>query len=229
MQHHAPRLQSERSTELQKIYAVRFSGLEAYRDKVWRVLIADFFSRWIEPTYSVLDLGCGYGEFINNIAAANKFAMDLNPGARERLSPEISFLHQSCSDRWPIGDDSVDLVFSSNFFEHLPAKEALQETLLEAKRCLKPGGRLIALGPNVRLISGAYWDFFDHHLALTDLSLAEAFIMAGLQVEYARAKFLPYSMSQGFRPPLWTVKAYLKAPLLWKVFGRQFLVVGRKI
>ena len=30
----------------------------------------------------VLDLGCGYGEFINNVSCTKKFAMDLNPTAR---------------------------------------------------------------------------------------------------------------------------------------------------
>ncbi len=220
--------QSETQAELERIYSVRFSGAEAYRNSVWSVLVNSFFSRWIRPEDSVLDLGCGYCEFINNVTAAQKFGMDLNPTARERMARGSRLFEQDCSAPWPLPDDSLDLVFSSNFFEHLPSKAALQATLIECYRCLKPGGRVIALGPNVKLLSGNYWDFFDHHLPLTELSLSEALIMAGYKIELARARFLPYTMSQGFHPPIWTLRLYLKVPVLWKLFGRQFLVVGRK-
>jgi hypothetical protein len=52
--------------------------------------------------------------------------------------------------------------------------------------------------------------------------------MAGFTVETAIPKFLPYSMSQGFQPPIWTLRLYLSLPFAWKLFGRQFLVIGRK-
>jgi SAM-dependent methyltransferase len=220
--------QSETQSGLEKIYSVRFSGLEAYRNNVWTVLVNQFFSRWISPEDSVLDLGCGYCEFINNVSAAQKFAMDLNPSARERVSRATRLIEQDCSAPWPLPDDSLDIVFSSNFFEHLPSKAALQATLVEAYRCLKPGGHLIAIGPNVKLLSGAYWDFFDHHLPLTELSLSEGLVMAGYKIDRVLARFLPYTMSQGFRPPIWALRLYLKIPFVWKLFGRQFLVVGKK-
>jgi SAM-dependent methyltransferase len=220
--------QSEAQAELERIYSIRFAGLEAYRDKVWSVLVNEFFSRWIKPEDSVLDLGCGYGEFINNVTAARKFAMDLNPSARGRVARDTRFIEQDCSASWPLPDDSLDLVFSSNFFEHLPSKAALQATLLEAYRCLKPGAHLIAIGPNVKLLSGEYWDFFDHHLPLTELSVSEALVMAGYKTDLALARFLPYTMSKGFRPPVWTLRLYLKLPVVWRFLGRQFLVIGRK-
>ncbi len=71
---------------------------------------------------TVLDLGCGYGEFINTIRCRNKYAMDLNPDAPRFLSQDITFLHQDCSRRWQLPDASLDVVFTSNFFEHLPDK-----------------------------------------------------------------------------------------------------------
>jgi len=220
--------ESEFQRELEKIYSVRFTGIEDYRNRVWRVLVAEFFSRWIAPQSTVLDLGCGYGEFINNLAAGQKFAMDLNPAAREHLHTQVQLIEQDCSRAWPLQNDSLDVVFTSNFFEHLHTKAALQGTLLEAQRCLRPGGRLITLGPNVKYLSGSYWDFFDHHLPLTELSLSEAMVMAGLEIEQAIPKFLPYTMCQGIRPPIWTLRAYLKFPLAWKFFGKQFLVISRK-
>jgi SAM-dependent methyltransferase len=224
----SPITQPHSQEELQTIYAARFSGIEEYRLQVWQILVSKFFSQWIRPEHSILDLGCGYGEFSNTVPAAHKFAMDLNPDARNRLTPEVQLFQQDCSQPWPLQDSTLDVVFTSNFFEHLPEKQLLQATLAEAFRCLKPGGRLIALGPNVKFLPGQYWDFFDHHIALTELSLAEVMGMCGYQMEKVIPKFLPYSMSQGSRPPLWTLKLFLKVPTLWNIFGRQFLVIGRK-
>ena len=114
---------TESASDLQKIYSARFSGQQAYRTHVWQILTHSFFSRWIRPTDTVLDLGCGYGEFSNNIPALT---------------------------------------------------------------------------------------------------------MTGFKVEEKIAKFLPYSMSQGSQPPLWMLRLYLKVPLLWKIAGRQFLVIARR-
>ena len=52
-------------------------------------------------------------------------------------------------------------MFTSNFFEHLPDKAALERTLLNAKRSLRSGGKLVMMGPNIKYVPGAYRDFFD--------------------------------------------------------------------
>ncbi len=207
---------------------MRFQGNAAYRIAVWRILTRAFFSRWISPSNTILDLGCGWGEFINQINATRKYGMDLNPDSPGKLAPDVTFLSQDCSASWALPDESLDVVFSSNFFEHLPGKDSLGRTLGEAFRCLKPGGRIICLGPNIKFLPGSYWDFWDHHLALTEASLGEGLRLAGFAIEQAFARFLPYSMSQGFTPPLVLLRIYLRCPFLWRFFGKQFLVVGRK-
>jgi SAM-dependent methyltransferase len=78
--------------DLSRIYAQRFSSQLAYRNRVWRILVADFFSKYIPENASVLDLGCGYGEFINHVRAASKFGMDLNPDTPAHLNPDVFFL-----------------------------------------------------------------------------------------------------------------------------------------
>ena len=215
-------------TELQRIYQQRFDAQVAYRNAVWQVLTGSFFQRWVPADGAVLDLGCGYGEFINNIRAGRKYGMDLNPNAPRHLAAGIQFFEQDCSKPWPLAEGTLDVVFTSNFFEHLPDKATLARTLREARRCLKPGGVLIALGPNIRRVPGQYWDFWDHYLCLTELSLGEGMQTVGFEVPTRIASFLPYTMSGKLRYPLWMLKLYLALPFVWPVFGHQFLVVGRK-
>ncbi len=214
--------------ELSKIYHRRFIRTAAYRNRVWQVLTRDFFNRWVKPDASVLDLGCGYGEFINNIAAGRKFAMDLNPDAPAHLAKNIEFLHQDCSAPWPIADNSLDIVFTSNFFEHLPDKECLSRTLRQTLRSLKPGGQLIALGPNIKYLHGEYWDFYDHHVYLTETSLGEAMEVEGYEIDVIEPRFLPFTMVKAPEYPMFFVQLYIALPWLWKFSGRQFLLVARK-
>jgi SAM-dependent methyltransferase len=213
-------------TELARIYRLRFEKNQAYRQQVWQVLVARFFQKYVRPSDAVLDLGCGYGEFINQIRCGARFGMDLNPESPRHLAAGITFLPQDCSEPWALPDGELDLVFTSNFFEHLPSKSALAKTLDQAHRCLKPGGRLIALGPNIKYVPGAYWDFWDHYLELTELSLSEGLRNHGFEIERCVPKFLPYTMANAPQYPLILLRLYLALPLAWKILGRQFLLVA---
>lgn len=212
--------------KLDEIYQRRFAGDLAYRNRVWRVLTTAFFSRYIGPGDTVLDLGCGYGEFINNISCARRIGMDANPDSAKHLQSDVEMLEQDCSSEWGLPADSLDVVFTSNLLEHLPNKGAVEATLHNAYRCLKPGGRFVALGPNVKYVGGRYWDFWDHHLPITEASLAEALEISGFSVQQSIPRFLPYSMSGGQRYPDALIRLYLAIPPAWKVAGRQFLVVA---
>lgn len=215
--------------ELQSIYEHRFSAMRSYRTTVWQVLTSAFFQKYVAPGATVLDLGCGYGEFINHIRCGRKLGMDLNPRSPEFLAKDVRFLQQDCSLRWDLPDASLDVVFTSNFFEHLPDKLSLRNTLREAHRCLKPGGRLIAMGPNIKYVPGSYWDFWDHFLCLTEMSLGEGLENNGYHVVESIPRFLPYSMVNAPRYPVALLRAYLALPGLWPWFGKQFLVVAERI
>lgn len=213
--------------ELRQIYGDRFAGKTAYRSRVWSVL-APYFGRWIPSGGAVLDLGAGYCEFINRADAAVKYAMDLNPDVHQQAAPGVTVLQQDCSEPWPLPEGALDAVFTSNFLEHLPDKAAVRVVLSNAYRCLKPGGLFIALGPNSKYLPGAYWDFFDHYVALTDLSLTEALTNCGFEIEKCTARFLPYTMSHGRQYPIWVLRLYLALPIAWRIFGKQFLIIAKR-
>jgi SAM-dependent methyltransferase len=218
----------ELQDQLRREYDRRFAARQDYRYRVWTILTERFFQRYVDSTATVLELGCGWGEFINQIRAGAKYGMDLNPSSPSRLNADVEFLHQDCSQPWPLAEGSLDVVFTSNFFEHLPDKASLGRTLAESRRCLRSGGRIICLGPNIRALHGSYWDFWDHYLPLTERSLEEGLELAGFRIAECRGRFLPYTMSRERQAPLWAVSLYLKLPLLWGIVGRQFLVVAVK-
>ncbi len=214
--------------ELEKIYEARFRQNRAYRAQIWSVLLQDFFQKYVNSADHVLDLGCGYGEFINQVECAKKYAMDLNHDALKHLDKSVTFLEQDCSKRWELPDNSLQVVFTSNFFEHLPDKTALGKTLDEAFRCLAPGGRIIAMGPNIKHLPATYWEFWDHHLPLTENSMTEALETRGFKVDLCLAKFLPYTMVNRPRYPILFLRIYLKIRTAWNLFGKQFLVIAHK-
>ena len=218
----------EKPSELQREYSIRFGDISEYRNSVWEILVKDYFQKLIGDEKSILDLGCGWGEFINNIQAPIKYAMDLNPEGYKLVDKNIIFKNQDCSNNWDIEENSLDVIFSSNFFEHLLSKNDLTKTLDNAYRALKPGGRIICLGPNIRYTGALYWDFYDHYLPLTHLSMAEVLRMTGFRVDKNLPKFLPYTMADGKQPPLFFVKLFLKVPMAWKFLGKQFLLVASK-
>jgi SAM-dependent methyltransferase len=221
---HIPNNQSD----LSRIYARRFQSNLEYRKKVWQVLVTEFFSKFIPPHATVLDLGCGYGEFINIVQAGKRLAMDLNPDAPLFLEKEVTFFHQDCSQAWPEAAHGLDTVFTSNFFEHLPDKTSLGRTLDQIHQALKPGGLLIAMGPNIRMVPNAYWDFWDHYIPLTERSLGEALENRGFQIFQSHARFLPYTMAGKNPTPSILIRAYLQLPIAWRIFGHQFLIIARK-
>lgn len=211
------------------LYDIRFNqtGVEKRR-AVWRVLCDSFFSKLVPADATILDIACGYGEFINHIVAKKKYAIDLNTDSPAHLNPDVTFLHTVATDLSALPQNAFDVVFTSNFLEHLRDKSQLDLVLSQVMGLLKSGGKLIVVGPNIRYAYAEYWDFYDHYLPLSHLSLVEAMMLAGFQPERVVDRFLPYTMNNGAPTADFIIKTYLKLPFAWKIFGKQFLVVGRK-
>ena len=215
--------------DLDVLYRHRFSPQElASKNRIWQVLCGQYFSRFVSPNETVVDIGAGYCEFINNIPAAQKIAVDLNPDVRKFAADGIRIINESCTAVSSIPSGSVDAVFMSNFLEHLPSKDLVLQTLRESARMLRPGGRVIILQPNIRFLYDECWDYFDHHTALSDRSLVEGVLMAGLDPKVVVPRFLPYTTKSRLPQAPWLVSLYLRIPLAWRFLGKQALVVADK-
>ncbi len=213
---------------LEDVYAQRFSDADAAaKNAIWREISA-FLQRYVPENGAVLDVACDRGDFIRNISASEKWATDLRD-VSSHLPQEIRFVQANGLeiDRH-LPHEHFDVVFMSNYLEHLPGGEAVIEQLRVARMLLKPGGRVVVLQPNVRLVGPAYWDFIDHSTILTERSLVEAAELAELHTVEVIVRFLPYTTKSRLPQSPRLVRAYLAFRPAWRFLGKQTLYVGRK-
>ena len=138
--------------KLDDLYKVRFGDQLAAKNAIWTVLCRHFFQKYIpdQANSTVADIGCGYGEFINNIVASNKIAVDINPNNAQFLDQDVQFVCANPSTDKFCENESVDTIFMSNFLEHLPDKNQVLRLLFACRTALKTGGQLIIMGPNIK-------------------------------------------------------------------------------
>jgi SAM-dependent methyltransferase len=215
------------ATDVHGLHWPRLSQRERERRySLWRVLCKDFLQRYVQATDVVVDLGAGFGEFINQIRCAKKYAVDISEETGQSVAADVIFLKQPSYRLDSIEDRCVDAVFTCNMFEHLRSKEELVETLREVRRILAPRGRLLMLQPNIRYAFREYWDYLDHHLPLSHESMTEALELAGFVVTECRPQFLPFSTRSRLPQSPFLLRIYLRLPVLQRLFGRQMFVVA---
>lgn len=98
-----------------------------------------------EPEEHVVDIGCGPGFYAADLLARGTAvtAVDPAPAMREmtsRRAPETTVVDGSAT-ALPLGDASVDRALSVQVLEYV---QDVAAALAEARRVLRPGGRLVA-------------------------------------------------------------------------------------
>src|ERR1035441_10766226 len=68
---------------------------DSRRETLWKTLCESYFQRFVRSPDTVLELGCGYGDFINHIQCATKIAADRWPGIAEYLDRKSTRLNSS--------------------------------------------------------------------------------------------------------------------------------------
>ena len=146
---------------------------------------------------------------------------------RSALPADIRFVQSSGLDLAAVVPNGYfGTVFMSNYLEHLESSDAVIDQLRVARQLLRPGGRVIVLQPNIRLVGPRYWDFIDHKVALTERSLLEAAELAELRPVELITRFLPYSTKGRLPADPRLVRAYLAFRPAWRLMGRQTLLVA---
>lgn len=215
--------------DLDRLYRFRFSEADREsKDRIWKVLCEDYFQQFVPEDAVVLDLACGFGEFSRHIRASRRIAVDLNEDVASLLPASVEFHSNSADHLVSIDDETIDVCFTSNFFEHLPDKAAMDRVLTEVGRVLRPGGLFVAMQPNIHYAANIYWDFYDHVLPLSHLSAREGFEKNGFTVEHLVPRFIPWSTKSALPQHPALVRLYLRLPWVWWLFGKHFVITGRK-
>ena len=196
------------------------------RDVLWRTLWQYHFRARVPANGCVLDLGAGYGQFINNVIARRRIAIDAWEDFPDHLEPGIEAIVGNVTDLSKIEDGSVDYAFASNLFEHLTQKE-FAEVLAALRSKLSADGTLTILQPNYRYAYREYFDDYTHvsvysHVSLTDFLLANDF-----EIIEVRPRFMPLTIKLNL--PVWPIliRMYLRSPI--KPLGKQMLVTARPL
>ena len=221
--------------DLLDIYKHRFLQKQmAIKDAVWTILGKYLSKRLLKLTgkrdFSILDLAAGSCEFINHVnTRGKKTAVDFNPDVKKCAGEGIEVICASALDFSAFVKGKYDVVFVSNFFEHLNSPEELLQCLAQIACVLKSGGILMVLQPNIDLLNTSYWNFIDHKLPINAPRLKEA---AGLHQFFLKEqilRFLPYSTCGKMPKWSWLVRLYLLLlPFSGLFFGKQSLFVFKK-
>jgi hypothetical protein len=213
--------------DYERLYRYRFRAVDqSAREAVWGP-IANYLYRALGQPETVLDPAAGRGEFVNAVPAAERWAVDRVAHDEIRADRDAKLL---------IGDvmtvelpaDYFQGVLVSNFLEHLGGQEAIADFLERMWVVMRPGARIAVLGPNYRYLGKEYWDFADHVVPLTHRAVEEHLYVAGFTPVKTISRFLPYSFTGRLPASSRLTAAYLRVPLAWSLFGKQFLVIGRK-
>jgi SAM-dependent methyltransferase len=194
------------------------------REAVWKA-IGGYLERWVRADEGLLELGAGYGEFSKAVPAAAKWALDLNPDLARYWGDGVVPLIQSGLEPLPLATGAMGTVLASNFFEHFTLEDGAR-VLAEARRVLRPGGRLIVVQPNFRLEPRRYFDDYTHRTAYTDNGFRDFLRAEGWKTVHSEPRFLPFTMKSRLPSAGWLVRLYLALP--WRPLAGQFLVVAEK-
>lgn len=212
---------------LKRLYSNRFKSARA-KIPLWQILIKEFLQNYINPQLSVLDIGGGYCEFINNIRAKEKYLIDLNPDAESLANSDVQVFNLDIlsADAYKLSK-KFDIIFMSNFLEHLNSKEEIIKVLVFCVEHLNLGGSLLIIQPNFKYCYKEYYDFIDHQMPITHLSLEEILTTIGYKIDVMIPRFLPYT-TKGKPTSPFLLHLYLKMPFVWPIFGAQMFVKAVK-
>ena len=202
----------------------RYPFLKA-RQGVWRE-IAVYVAKDAPDVEVLVELGAGYCDFINNFSASTRIALELNAAMEKHAAPGVDFrATDALVGLRALRSGTVDLVFASNFFEHV-SEGYLTELLSQIDRVLTRAGRLILIQPNWRYCAPSYFDDETHVTIFSDESLGRLLLCHGFRLERVEPRLLPFSMkSVGPKWPL-LVRAYLHSPIR-PMAAQMYIVASR--
>tara|TARA_Y100000816_G_scaffold289893_1_gene277345 strand:- start:1267 stop:1935 length:669 start_codon:yes stop_codon:yes gene_type:complete len=153
----------------------------------------------------ILEVGCGRGEVLCGfkLFGNNCYGLDQSNAFQKNLEDEgINFIMHKVDKniKLPFDDETFDIVYTKSFLEHISDPEPL---ILEFKRILKTGGKMINLVPDWETNFKIYFDDFTHKRPFTKFTLEDLYKVTG---------FINYK-----------VETFRQLPITWKYKSINFL------
>ena len=212
-----------------KSYASAMFTYSKKRKTVWGEICNYLNRHYISKDSTILELGSGYGDFIGQIKACEKVAIEVEDIHEERMKsyPDVKTLFGSTMDILPtLGRSRFDIVFASNYFEHFTIED-IKAQLIGITDVLKSGGKLVIIQPNFQLYPEKYFDDWTHKTVFSHETMLGFLEMTGFHSQHCQKRFLPYSMKSRLPVSKLLVRLYLNSPI--KPLAGQFLIVAEKI
>jgi len=195
------------------------------RTITWKALCSFYFQQYVDKSSRVLELGAGHCDFINNIEAREKIAIDSWVEFPQHADDEVKTYVIDASQVLVHIKENVDIVFASNFFEHL-TKVQVEKILQSLKAIMSiETSKLILLQPNFRLNPGRYFDDYTHQSIWTDVSLSEFLIANGFTIIKLVPRFLPLTLKSNLPVSSKLIWLYLKSPIKYK--PGQMMIIAK--
>ena len=207
-------------TEHHRYFQTRFAH-DPRRETLWRALYQHHFSRLISPEDCVLELGAGYGHFINQVRAKRRIAVDRWEEFPMHVQPGVECHVSNVADLPFLERRSVDFAFASNLFEHI-SQEDFAAVLTRLKEVLAERGTLNILQPNYYYAFREYFDDYTHRSVYSHTSICDFLQANGYRVIECRPRFLPLTVKSRLPVSPALIRLYLALP--WKPMGKQMFI-----
>lgn len=155
--------------------------------------LSDFGLKWpklkkfipLDNNITIVDFGCGNGKILEEIRKINSNAkligLDVSETALQQAKrdlPGIEFYKINDGEKFPLNNDCVDFIFSSEVIEHI---YDVENAFKEIARILRPGGRILFTTP--------YHGFFKN-LLITLFAFNKHFNPTGAHIRFFSKKTL---------------------------------------
>ena len=177
------------------VYSSEKKPFSDYPSKLIKELVKKYE---IDLDSSILELGCGRGEFLNEFTnlGMKGYGTDVSGYAKDFCKNAEIKISDITKEKLPYPDNHFDIVYSKSFIEHFYYPEIVFE---EAYRVLKPSGKFINLTPEWKYFYKTFYEDYTHRTPFTEKSLKDIHSIYGFKnVQVESFKQLPILWSSNF-------------------------------
>jgi ubiquinone/menaquinone biosynthesis C-methylase UbiE len=208
---------------LNVVYDLKSRPKTTYPGKLAHYL---FHSFEMKKGQKFLEPGCGRGEFLSEFSKLGLecYGIDLSINAGS-LSKDINVTKEIDLENqvWPYPDNYFDIIYNKSLLEHLHNPDKF---LIEARRVLKPGGKILSLVPDWESNYKTYFDDFTHRTPFTKISLNDIYLMTAFkEINVYKFRQLPIV----WRFPIINIFSSIISPLIPVRTKSKFLRWSREL